>query len=169
MRKYEIEIHRSINQPQWSHPTGVCPTDHFMRGAYIPYKPTTTHRARSTYAYPHPVPSPVPYYGGGAASWHQPSGTIRSSAYATPSPWSQQHEQQLATKQRERAEAQQQLRQCQQAGIAERSVCARCTMMKSDGLGGVSFRGLVSYWSLSRQWHCTVERGMPELRACVRG
>ena len=56
----------------------------------------------------------MPYYGGGAASWHQNSGTTHSSAYTTPSPWSQQYEQQLVAEQRERAETQQQLIQCQQ-------------------------------------------------------
>ena len=76
------------HQPQWNHLTGVCPTDHYIRGAYIPYQPETTQGA-STSAHPHPAPTPIPYFGGGAAPWYQPSGNIPSSAYTTPSPWNQ--------------------------------------------------------------------------------
>ena len=76
-------------------------------------QPATTWRQHVCVS-PHPAPTPIPYFGGGAASWYQPSGTTPSSAYNTASPWHQQCEQQLIVEQRGRAEAQQQLIQCQQ-------------------------------------------------------
>ena len=76
------------HQPQWSHLTGVCPTDQFLRGAYVPYQPETQHGA-GAYAHPHSAPTPIPYFGGGAASWYPPSSTTHSSANTPPPPWNQ--------------------------------------------------------------------------------
>ena len=47
------------HQPQWSHLNGVCPTDHFLRGAYVPYRPETMHGAG---AYANPPTQRQPLY-----------------------------------------------------------------------------------------------------------
>ena len=101
---------------QWSHPTGAYSAGYSMHGAYVPYQQTAVHGGAPS-AFPHVMPSPVPFNGGAAASWQHPSVFQQSSAYTTPSQY-QQYNQQLATEQRERAEAQQQLQQCQQAMAA---------------------------------------------------
>ena len=112
------QIHRHTNLSGATR-RACAPRTPFLtrRVRYIPYQPETMH-GTSTCAHPHSAPSPIPYFGGGTASWYPPSSATHSSANTPPSPWSQQYNHHLAAEQRGRAEMQQQLVQCQQAMAA---------------------------------------------------